>query len=267
MSAIGKLKIGCVGAGNMGSAILSRLSEKLDKSGLICFDTDNSRLQLLKKELGIKTAESVAGVAEQADVIILAVKPDALPAVCAEIDTKEKIIVSIAAGISISTIKKNLKLTNRVIRVMPNTPALVGEGMSVVCPEPGVDKESEDTVKEIFSCIGEVMVLPEKYIDAVTALSGCGPAYAFTLMQAMIDGGVKMGIPREKAQILASQTVLGAAKMVKKYAEEPIILRGRVASPGGSTIEAIHILEREGFSGIVMDAIEAAGKKSEKLGK
>ena len=267
MMKLTEMKIGVMGAGNMGGAILSRLSGKLNKDNITCFDIDRNKLESIIKNIGIRSSKSVSDLAKMSDVIIIAVKPDNVIDILKEIDVMDKIIVSIAAGISLNTINKNLKSKNKIIRIMPNTPALIGEGMSVISPDAGIDIDTENIVREIFSCMGEVMILPEKLMDAVTALSGCGPAYGFTLIQAMIDGGVKIGIPREKALILASQTILGAAKMVINSTEEPIILRGKVASPGGSTIEAIHVLEKEGFSGIIMDAIEAAKIKSEKLGK
>jgi pyrroline-5-carboxylate reductase len=138
--------------------------------------------------------------------------------------------------------------------------------MSVISPASDTDNKLLAISEEIFSYLGRVMILPEKLMDAVTAVSGSGPAYGFTLIQAMVDGGVKMGLPRDKATILAAQTILGAAKMILESKDDPITLRGKVASPGGTTIEAIHILERSGFSGILMDAIEAAKCKSEKLG-
>ncbi|MCU0821229.1 MAG: pyrroline-5-carboxylate reductase [Spirochaetes bacterium] len=261
------MKIGCIGTGNMGGAILSRLSEKLNKTNICCFDVDDTKLKYITGKLGINASKDIGELSEISDIIILAVKPDIIPDALKEIRANDKIIISIAAGVSLNTINKNLKMNNKTVRVMPNTPALIGEGMSVISPDAGTDKNTEDIVAEIFSCVGKVLIMPEKLLDAVTALSGCGPAYGFTLIQAMTDGGVKMGIPREKALILASQTILGAAKMVIDSSEEPIILRGKVASPGGSTIEAIHVLEKEGFSGIIMDAIEAAKNKSEKLGK
>ena len=267
MMRLTEMKIGCIGAGNMGGAILSRLSGKLNKNYIYCFDIDINRLGSITEKLGINSSESVKDLAKKSDIIILAVKPDIIIDVLKEINAGDKIIISIVAGISINTINKNLKSKNKTVRVMPNTPALIGEGMSVISPDAGIDKNTEDIVIEIFSCVGKVLILPEKLMDAVTAVSGCGPAYGFMLIQAMTDGGVKMGIPREKALVLASQTILGAAKMVINSSEEPIILRGKVASPGGSTIEAIHVLEKEGFSGIIMDAIEAAKNKSEKLGK
>jgi pyrroline-5-carboxylate reductase len=138
--------------------------------------------------------------------------------------------------------------------------------MSVISTAKDTDDKLLAIAGEIFSCLGRVLILPEKHMDAVTAVSGSGPAYGFTLIQGMIDGGVKSGIPRDKATILAAQTILGAAKMVLDSQDDPITLRGKVTSPGGTTIEAVHILEKAGFSGIIMDAIEAARVKSEKLG-
>jgi len=144
---------------------------------------------------------------------------------------------------------------------------MVGEGMSVLSPNDHVDEQSLLEVEQIFAKIGRVAVLPEKLMDAVTGLSGSGPAYVFTFIQALADGGVKLGIPRDKAVMLAAQTVLGSAKYVLESGEDPSTLRGRVTSPGGTTIEGIHVLERSGFSGIVMDAVEKAAQKSQKLGE
>ncbi len=269
MSVLKNLTIGCIGTGNMGGAILSGLAKKINKDNIICFDKDKSRLQSIKSELGIKTAGSSADLAAKSDVILLAVKPDVIRSVLEDIkeNTANKYMISVAAGISISYINDIIHSPKNIVRVMPNTPALIGEGMSVISP---FLNETDDKLlaisEEIFSYLGRVIVLPEKLMDAVTAVSGSGPAYGFTVIQAMIDGGVRMGLPREKASILAAQTILGAAKMVLESKDEPITLRGKVTSPGGTTIEAVHILERSGFSGILMDAIEAAKCKSEKLG-
>jgi pyrroline-5-carboxylate reductase len=269
MSVLKNLTIGCIGTGNMGSAILSGLSKNLNKEKIICFDKDKSRLESVNSEIGIKISSSSASLAESCDVIIIAVKPDVVRSVLLEIKNNiaNKFIISVAAGISINFINAILNSPKNIVRVMPNTPALIGEGMSVISP---FLNETDDKLlaisEEIFAYLGRVLVLPEKLMDAVTAVSGSGPAYGFTLIQAMIDGGVKMGLPRDKAAVLAAQTILGAAKMVLESKDDPITLRGKVTSPGGTTIEAVHILERSGFSGILMDAIEAAKCKSEKLG-
>jgi pyrroline-5-carboxylate reductase len=269
MSVLKNLTIGCIGTGNMGGAIISGLAKKIKKEKIFCFDKDKSRLESVKTGLGISAAGSAAELTAKSDVVILAVKPDVIRPVLEDIkeNAAKKYIISIAAGISINFINDIINSPNNIVRVMPNTPALIGEGMSVISP---FLNETDDKLlaisEEIFSYLGRVLVLPEKLMDAVTAVSGSGPAYGFTMIQAMIDGGVRMGLPRDKATVLAAQTILGAAKMVLENSDDPITLRGKVTSPGGTTIEAVHILERSGFSGILMDAIEAAKCKSEKLG-
>lgn len=269
MSALNNIKIGCIGAGNMGSAILTCLAKNIKKENIYCFDIDKSKLEFLSSGINIQVSDSANDLAISSDVIILAVKPDMVRPVLLEIknNVSTKLLISIAAGISISYLNEIVHAPKNIIRVMPNTPSLIGEGMSVISAENTIDEKWLNIAEEIFSFLGKVIMLPEKMMDAVTAVSGSGPAYGFTLIQAMIDGGVKMGIPRDKATTLAAQTILGAARMVLESKEDPIALRGKVTSPGGTTIEAVHILERAGFSGIIMDAIEAAKIKSEKLGK
>lgn len=266
---LSKKTIGCIGTGNMGSAIISGLSSNLNKEKIVAFDVNNSALESVKLKYDINIADNITDLTKKSDVIIIAVKPDIVSIVVNELKdvAANKVIISIAAGITISSIEDIIRSPQSIIRVMPNTPALIGEGISVLAPNNNVDDESLDLVKDIFGFLGNVMILPEKLMDAVTAVSGCGPAYCYTLIQAMTDGGVKSGIPRDEALKLSAQTIYGAAAMVLQSGEEPIILRGKVASPGGSTIEAIHTLERSGFSGIVMDAIESAKIKSEELGK
>ncbi|MFH0977441.1 MAG: pyrroline-5-carboxylate reductase [Spirochaetota bacterium] len=268
MSVLANMTIGCIGTGNMGSAIISCLANNINKAKIICFDTDKSKLESIKRDTGIRIAESVIDLVKGSDVLILAVKPDIIGSVLSEIKNviSDKLIISIAAGISTSYINGIIQSPKNIIRVMPNTPAMIGEGMSVISAAKEIDGKLLAVAEEIFSYLGKVVILPEKLMDAVTAVSGSGPAYGFTLIQAMIDGGVKTGLPRDKATILAAQTILGAAKMVLEGKDDPITLRGKVTSPGGTTIEAVHILERSGFSGIIMDAIDAAKKRSEKLG-
>lgn len=252
----------------MGNAIISNLSKNINAANLHCYDIDNTRIESLKTQYGITGSGSIKNLAKKSDIIIIAVKPDTVDSVLK--DLKEhvagKIIISIAAGITIESIRKALKTPKSIIRVMPNTPALIGHGMSVISTENNAEEKDLKIAEQIFSFMGKILVLPEKLMDAVTAVSGCGPAYGFTLIQAMTDGGVKQGIPRDKALLLSAQTILGAAQMVLKSYEDPITLRGKVTSPGGSTIEAVHVLEKAGFSGIVMDAIEAAKNKNTELG-
>ncbi len=268
MGALDELKVGIIGTGNMGGAIVSGLARVMDPARVLCFDENSGRVLDLRVRSGITAADTAADVCEKCDIIILAVKPDVMGALVDSVkkQLEGKLIVSIAAGISIDSIQAHFSDRQRIVRVMPNTPALIGEGMSVLSKGAGVDEGSLASVEHIFASLGRTAVLPEKMMDAVTALSGCGPAYVYTMLQAMADGGVKMGIPRDKALLLAAQTMLGAVKMVLAVGEDPITLRGRVTSPGGSTIDAVHVLERAGFSGIVMDAVETAALKSARLG-
>lgn len=260
--------IGCIGAGNMGGAIVAGLSEKMGPSHVAFCDVDDAKARALMDKTGAKRCATAAELCDLSDVIILAVKPDAAPGLLKELAgrLKGKTIISIAAGVSIATLESAAGNGIAVVRVMPNTPALVGEGMTVLSAGNSVTGEMMERAEKIFAAVGRTMVLPEKLMDAVTAVSGCGPAYAFTVIQAMADGGVKLGVPRDRAVILAAQTLAGAAKMILETGAEPMALRGMVTSPGGSTIEAVHCLERAGFSGILMDAVEAAAKKSETLG-
>jgi pyrroline-5-carboxylate reductase len=266
----GKKRIGCIGAGNMGGAILSRLAADADPSLISVYDIDTGRAGELSKKTGITVAKSPDALAGAVDILIIAVKPDAVASALGAVRgalSSGSIIVSIAAGISIAAMEKILGQSGKIVRVMPNTPAMIGEGMSVLSPSANIDDNSLLEVEQIFSRIGRVLVLPEKLMDAVTGLSGSGPAYVFTFIQALADGGVKLGIPRDKALVLAAQTVMGSARYILESGEDPMVLRGKVTSPGGTTIEGIHVLERSGFSGIVMDAVEIAAQKSERLGE
>lgn len=260
--------IGCIGAGAMGSAILKRLASDGGADDLIAFDIDENKTNALALSNGIRAAQSAQECARDADVVIVAVKPGTVPSVLAlikDVVRKNTVIVSIAAGVTLRELESILGREKAIVRAMPNTPALVGEGMTVLSPN-NSENELLARVESIFSSLGRVMVLPETLMDAVTGLSGSGPAFVFTFISAMADAGVKLGIPRDKALVLAAQTVLGAAKYALESGEDPALLRSRVASPGGTTIEGIHVLERSGFSGIVMDAVEQAALKSKKLG-
>lgn len=259
--------VGLIGVGNMGSAIARGLVSDGSVFDVALYDVDHNAAQSLHDTLGGHLCNDIGALVALADVVILAVKPDVIVPLVRKHAAVLRIkpLVSIAAGVPIALIVEALG-TDNVVRVMPNTPALVGQGMSVISTGSGCDADTGALVERIFSRLGRTMVLPEKLMDAVTALSGCGPAYAFTVIQAMADGGVKLGIPRDKAVILAAQTLLGAAAMVLETQKSPFDLRGMVTSPGGSTIEAVHVLERAGFSGILMDAVEAAAIKSAQLG-
>ena len=263
------ITVGCIGTGNMGSAIVAGLVKSVGGQHVVCYDADPDILEKTCAKYSAPKAGSPDDVCRRCDIVIVAVKPDSAVSVlgalrgCAE----GNVVVSVVAGLSLDSMEEILGVAQKIVRVMPNTPALVGEGMSVLSPNGNMLENDTDRVKAVFSVLGKVLVLPEKMMDAVTAVSGSGPAYVYTLIHAMTEGGVKMGIPRDKALILATQTVLGAAAMVAESGEDPITLRGKVSSPGGTTIEAVHVLERSGFSGIVIDAVEAAAEKSQRLGR
>ena len=261
--------IGFIGTGNMGAAILSKLVDITDCKKISIFDIDPEKTQSLADLYSVNIAATIEELIQKSEYIVLAIKPQILPDILNHIKNiiEDKVLISIAAGISIAQIVSNLKQNVKVIRVMPNTPSLVGEGMSVLSTGENIDEETLNVVKSIFIGLGRVLIMAEKQMDAVTAVSGSGPAYVFTFIQALIDAGVKLGIPRAEAGLLAAQTVYGASKMVLEQDADPITLRNGVTSPGGTTIDAVHVLERAGFSGIVIDAVQAAFVKSKKLGE
>ncbi|MEJ5362654.1 MAG: pyrroline-5-carboxylate reductase [Spirochaetota bacterium] len=261
------LTIGCIGLGNMGSAICMGLARSINIKNIIGYDVDSSKVKKLAETMPLQTVGSIQELSDKCDIIIIAVKPNIVETVARAIAQKSRstLIISIAAGITLTKLSEWFGDSYRIIRCMPNTPALIGEGMSVLSTVSATENDLQ-IAQAIFCALGKVMILPENLMDAVTALSGSGPAYVFTFIQAMADGGIKAGLSRNDSMMLAAQTVLGAAKMVLQ-GQEPIVLRGKVASPGGTTIDAIHVLEKNGFSGIIMDAIEAAYNKSKKLGE
>ena len=270
MSTIQKEHIGFIGAGNMGSAIASQLSVSVPGEQIHVYDINSETCRRLKETLNVTTADSARDIARRCSIIILAVKPDTITRVLDDIKkviSDKTLVLSIAAGIGISSIERIIGDDKRIIRIMPNTPSLIGEGMAVLSPNNTCSEEDINAAMSIFSLTGRAIVLPEKHMDAVTGVSGSGPAFVFTFIQAITDGGVKMGLPRDHALLLAAQTVLGAAKLVIESSEDPITLRGKVTSPGGTTIEGVHVLEKAGFSGSVIDAVEAAALKSKKLGE
>lgn len=261
------VQVGIIGTGNMGYAIASGIARGIGSDKILAYDKDHSKLTALQKETGIRHAEFIEELSDFSHVIILCVKPDIIPSVCEKLSGYKGIILSTAAGISIETIKKYAGQDKKVIRSMPNTPCLSGAGMIAVSPDETVSHEDTALVSDLLAFTGMVLAMPEKLMNAVTAVSGSGPAYVFTFIQAMADGAVKLGISRQDALKLAGQTVYGTAKMFLDKIENPIKMRDNVTSPGGTTIEAIHVFEKSGFSGIVIDAIEAAANKAMELDK
>ncbi|MCE9528614.1 MAG: pyrroline-5-carboxylate reductase [Planctomycetales bacterium] len=224
--------------------------------------------QFLADVPGAVGAKSNVELAERGGVIILAVKPQSMPAVMAELAgkiAKGTLVVSIAAGVTLAKLTAGLK-TDRVIRVMPNTPALVGKGASAYALGSGATPEDSKQVASLLEAVGIARQVDEKLLDAVTGLSGSGPAFVYTIIEALSDGGVRVGLPRELALALAAQTVLGSAQMVLSTSEHPAVLKDRVASPGGTTIAGMKSLEEHGLRAALIAAVEAATKRSQELG-
>lgn len=268
---LGGKKIGFIGAGNMGDALIRGLlaSKLLPAEDLLAYDAAESRLEHLRKVHGVAAAASNRELAAASDVVILCVKPQVVAAVLDEIEQlpREHLVISICAGITLEQLETRLPM-QPVIRVMPNTPALVLEGASALAKGMHATVEHLAIARAIFDAVGRTVVVEEHLMDAVTGLSGSGPAYVFTIIEALADAGVNLGLARPQAQELAAQTVLGAAKMVVEGAREsPAQLRAMVTSPGGTTIRGLQVLERAGLRGILMDAVEAAAKRSRKLGR
>lgn len=263
-------KLGLIGCGVMGFAVISGIihNNKVQPEDVKVWDISSGKLKETRDRLKIQTASDNREVLRFARIIFLAVKPQDLPVVLEEIKhdiTESHILVSAAAGTSISKI---LKITGKrkIIRLMPNTPCLIGCGMTAISPGPGVEEKEVDYIKELLAPLGKSVVLEEHYMDAVTGISGSGPAYVFMFIESLADAGVKAGLPRDTALLLASQTVSGAAEMVLKTGEHPSILKDRVASPGGTTIAGIYTLEKESFRGTIIKAVESAVIRSKELG-
>jgi len=258
-------KIGFIGCGNMGFALMSGLVKAGKAERLICTDKNtNAEIKVITK-LNICYIQSNKELAEKAKYIVLAVKPQFMDEVIEEIRdvvTENSVIISIAP-VSIEKIRKSFGKDLKYVRVMPNTPALIGEGMSVISfSDAEFTQEEKEIVKEIFSDCGKVEILDERHMDAVVGISGSSPAYVYMFIEAMADAGVKNGIPRDIAYKLAAQTVLGSAKMVLETGEHPAVLKDRVCSPGGTTIAAVAVLEEKGFRSAVIDAMEACYNKT-----
>ncbi len=263
-------KIGFIGCGNMGSAIL----EGLIKSGFVNSDEiivstkTESSSKKIKDEYNVLTTLDSKMVAREAETLILAVKPNMYKQIVEEIEgelTEDKLIITIAAGITINNMEEWLGDDAKIIRTMPNTPALVGEAMSAVCPNKNISKEELEYCKKIFESFGECVELEEKYFDGFIAVAGSSPAYVYMFIEAMADGAVKLGIPRTKAYKMAAQSVLGSAKMVLETGKHPGELKDSVCSPAGTTIEAVAELEKLGFRNSVIQAMDKCAEKSKNM--
>jgi len=263
-------KIGFLGAGNMAEALIRGLlkSSLVDVNSLRVSDVSEGRLRCFKESYSLKTFQLNGPLVADSDILILAIKPQNMRDVLREIKglvRMDQTIISIAAGIPTPFIIEELERGARVVRVMPNTPALVLEGASAISLSPYATAEDLDVTKSIFSSVGKVVVVEEKLMDAVTGLSGSGPAYVFLAMEAMREAGIHLKIPPEVAHLLVVQTFLGAARMVMETQEDPRALRQRVSSPGGTTLAGLKVLEEQDFSGILKKAVEAAARRSMEL--
>ena len=260
--------IAVIGAGKMGEALVSGLLKAgTSPDELIITERYEARADELSQRYGVKSVSN-AEAANQAETIVLAVKPQDMEALLAELApvvTPDRLIVTIAAGITTSAIERRLPDGVPVVRVMPNTPALVGEAMSAVAPGAHASAEHLDRAEALFRPVGRVVRLPESQLDAVTALSGSGPADVFYLVEAMTDAGILLGLPRAVAHELIVQTVYGAAVMLRETGEHPVALREAVTSPAGTTISAIRELENHGVRAAFLAALEAARDRSREL--
>jgi len=265
-------RIGFLGGGQMAEALIKGIvaAGVAEAKQLLAIDPAPERRQLLVDQYGIAVAADGAGLAD-CRIIVLAVKPQVMGKVLAQNRqylNGEQLVISIAAGISLDFLEAALsELECRLIRVMPNTPALVMEGASALCGGSRVTAADLDSARLIFDAVGTCVVLSEAEIDAVTGLSGSGPAYVFSFIEALIDSGVKVGLARAVAEKLVLQTVLGSVRLAQSTGMHPAALRAMVTSPGGTTIAGLHELERAGFQGIIMDAVEAATERSRELGR
>jgi pyrroline-5-carboxylate reductase len=246
------------------------------KSGLVdiarcrAADPDSHARARYEKATGIRALESNRAVVAECETVVLAVKPQVLPKVLEELRpvvTGSHLIISIAAGVTIESLAGGLGDSCRIVRVMPNTPCLVGASASAYSPGKTATTDDIDLVGRLFGAVGKAVRVAEPLLDAVTGLSGSGPAYAYVFIEALADGGVKSGLPRDVAMSLAAQTLLGAAKMVIETGQHPGVLKDAVASPGGTTIAGLHALERAAFRAAVMNAVEAAAIRARELGK
>jgi pyrroline-5-carboxylate reductase len=259
-------KIACIGSGNMGRALMRGAARIAGGENIIFTDHTREKAEAAAKEVGGMSTVSNADAVHAAEIVFLAVKPAGISSVIEETAafyTEDKAVVSMAAGVSLEQLRAafaaNMKKVPQLIRIMPNTPALIGKGViALAAPSTATAPETVEVVRALLSGAGLVELVDEKYMDAITALSGSGPAFVYLFIEALADGGVFAGLPRDKALRYAARTVEGAAALAARTGKHPGILKDEVASPGGTTIRGIAALESRGFRGAVMNAVQAA---------
>ena len=265
-------KIGLIGAGNMGEAIVGGIisSNGSGPENFLCSDIRDDRLELMNAEYGVATTKDNLEVVKTCEIIIYSVKPQNMAATLKETAPEldmSKLVISIAAGIPLAAMESCVKKDLRLIRVMPNIATFVKEGAAAIAGGMHAHKEDLEMTKTIFDFVGKSVIIEEGLMDAVTGLSGSGPAYIFLIVTALADAGVKMGLSRQDALFLSAQTILGSAKLLIETKEHPGKLRDRVTSPGGTAIAGIHTLEEGGLRTTLMNAVEVATKRSRELGE
>lgn len=264
------MKIGFIGTGNMGSSIIKGiLSSKFEKSENInIFDLDKEKVNNLVKEYGVNAVNNEKELAENCNIIILSVKPHIIPIVLKNLSgnvKKDTIILTIAAGISISVIENALGEDKKVVRTMPNTPAQVLSGMTAVTFNKNIENSEKEIIFKLLNSFGKSVEIEEKLMHAYTGISGSLPAYVYMFMEALADGGVLCGMPRNKAYEIVAQTVAGSVKMLLETGKHPGQLKDEVCSPAGTTIEAVRVLENGNFRGNVIEAVVACTEKSKEM--
>jgi pyrroline-5-carboxylate reductase len=266
------MRIAIVGAGTMAEAIIKGLLGKqlCGPDRLVASAPREERRAFLQYEYGIRTVQSNRDAVEGASTVILSVKPQTVPTVLKELNDvleEPQVLVSVAAGVSMSTLEQGSQ-HHAIVRAMPNTPCLVGEGMTVWAGNGGVSETQMEEARAIFSALGRQMqVSNESFLNMATSISGCGPAYIFLLMEALTDAGVQIGLPRYMAQELVTQTVLGAARLAQETARHPAALKNEVTSPGGTAAQALYHLEKGGLRSTMAEAVLAAYHRAQSLGK
>jgi len=264
------LRIGFVGAGQMATALANGFLRAglISADRLLACDALPAAAERFAKATGAGTAATNAQAMQQADVVILAVKPQHLPGVLDELRgklTPQQLVISIAAGVRLDTIAERLGPGPRLVRVMPNTPCLVGQGASAYALGRSATPADNALVRQLLEAVGVAVAVSESSLDAVTGLSGSGPAFVYVMIEALADGGVRMGLPRDVALALAAQTVKGAADMVLSTGQHPALLKDQVTSPGGTTIAGLQALETGGLRAALMSAVEAATRRATEL--
>jgi pyrroline-5-carboxylate reductase len=261
-----------LGAGQMAEAFVRGLlrADLLAPADMWVSDIRPGRAEQLERDLGVHAAGSNLEAVSHAGLVMVSVKPQDVPGLLDEVGAdvgEDHLVISIAAGVTLRTLERRLAHHPPVIRVMPNTPALVQTGMAVLAPGTHASKTHEATALRLFDALGRAIVLPEHHLDAVTALSASGPAYLAVVAEALSDAGVRVGLPRDVAHLLAAQTMLGTGRMLADTGMHPAILKEAVASPGGTSIAGLHAMERGGIRGLIMDAVVAATERSRELGQ